>query len=171
MRLLRKAWRWVVVRLYNEYTIARYFRAQGASIGEGARLLVRDLGSEPYLVTIGKQALVSSDVLFITHDGGTWVVRDREPNVSKFGRIVIGERAFVGARAILLPGITVGSRSVIGAGSVVTRDVPAGTVVAGVPARVVCSTDEYIARINERSVSVPHFSSREELRDFLVDNL
>ncbi len=48
--------------------------AYGARIGQGTRLLVHDLGSEPYLVTIGDETLVSSDVLFVTHDGATWWV-------------------------------------------------------------------------------------------------
>ena len=51
--------------------------------------------------------------------------------------ITLGVRAWVAARAIVLPGITIGDGAVVGAGSVVTRDVPAGCTVAGNPARVV----------------------------------
>ena len=51
--------------------------------------------------------------------------------------IVIGEDCFIGARAFVLPGVTVGAQSIVGAGSVVSRDVPAGMVVAGNPARVI----------------------------------
>ena len=51
--------------------------------------------------------------------------------------ITLGERAWVAARAIVLPGITIGAGAVVGAGSVVTRDVAAGCTVAGNPARVV----------------------------------
>jgi len=51
--------------------------------------------------------------------------------------IRVGDNVWIGAGALLLPGVTVGDRSVIGAGSVVTRDVPPDVVAAGVPARVV----------------------------------
>ena len=50
---------------------------------------------------------------------------------------MLGKNVWIGAAAILLPGVTVGDNSVIGAGAVVTRDVPANTVVAGNPARVI----------------------------------
>lgn len=52
---------------------------------------------------------------------------------------VIGDRVFVGANAVVLMGVTVGDEAVIGAGAVVTRDVPARTVVTGVPARAVAA--------------------------------
>jgi acetyltransferase-like isoleucine patch superfamily enzyme len=52
-------------------------------------------------------------------------------------RVVIEQGSFVGASATLLPGIRIGARSFVAAGSVVTADVPPGALVAGVPARVV----------------------------------
>ncbi len=51
--------------------------------------------------------------------------------------VVIGDYCWIGAHAIVLPGVSIGDHSVIAAGSVVTKDVPAGVVCAGVPARVV----------------------------------
>lgn len=56
---------------------------------------------------------------------------------TQFGRPVrIGSRAWIGGGAIILPGVTIGDDAVVGAGSVVTRDVPAGAKVVGSPARV-----------------------------------
>lgn len=61
-----------------------------------------------------------------------------ERRKQEFGKpIVIGSDVWVGGGAILCPGITVGDRAVIGAGSVVTKDVPAGVLVAGNPCRVI----------------------------------
>jgi acetyltransferase-like isoleucine patch superfamily enzyme len=50
--------------------------------------------------------------------------------------------ASIGANATVLPGLTIGARAMVGAGSVVTRDVPEGAVVAGNPARVIGSVDD-----------------------------
>lgn len=146
MGVISTAIQYIRVRLYNEHTIARYFRSQGAHIGRGTRILVRSLGSEPWLVTIDDEALISSDVLFLTHDGATWVGRDETPGLKVYAPIHVGRRAFVGARAILLPGVSVGARAIVGAGSVVTHDVPPGFVVAGAPARQITTVDEYITR-------------------------
>jgi acetyltransferase-like isoleucine patch superfamily enzyme len=136
----------VSMALANEYQRPALFRLKGADIGQGCRILVNTLGSEPYLVTIGDETLISGGVLFLTHDAGTWVFRREHPEAARFGRITVGSRVFIGSNAILLPGVTVGDRSIIGAGAVVTRDVEPGTVVAGVPARVVSTVESYRQR-------------------------
>jgi maltose O-acetyltransferase len=56
--------------------------------------------------------------------------------------IVIGDEAWLGGGAIVLPGVTIGRRAVVGAGAVVTRDVPPDTIVAGNPARVIREIDQ-----------------------------
>jgi len=134
------------LRLADEYQRPALFRQQGAEIGRGCRLLVTSLGSEPYLVSIGDETLVSGDVRFFTHDAGTWVFRREHPEAGRFGRIRVGSRVFIGAGAIILPGVTIGDRSIVGAGAVVNRDVPSGSVVAGVPARFVSSIEDYEER-------------------------
>jgi maltose O-acetyltransferase len=83
----------------------------------------------------------------IAHDAST----KRFLGYTKIGRIDIKENCFIGDSAIILHGVTIGPNSVIGAGSVVTRDIPANTVAAGNPAKVISTLDEYISRI--KSVS------------------
>ena len=112
-----------------------------------------NFGSEPYLITLHKNCRISSNVIFVNHDGGTWAIRETEYDngrIVKFGAIEIGEWAFVGARSTIMPGVHIGEHSVIGAGSVVTKDIPPYTVACGVPARVVCTLEEYAARCKER---------------------
>jgi serine acetyltransferase len=64
------------------------------------------------------------------------------PNLNLFGKIDI-DNYFIGFDAILMPNITIGPNSVVGDGSVVTKDIPSNMVVAGVPARILCRVDEY----------------------------
>lgn len=108
-----------------------------------------NFGSEPYLITLKKNCLISADVLFLTHDGGTnaFIQKYEEfKDVKKFGKIVVGEESFIGARSIIMPGIKIGNNCVVGAGSVVTHDIPDVIVVCGIPAKPVCSTYEYALR-------------------------
>jgi acetyltransferase-like isoleucine patch superfamily enzyme len=125
-----------------------YFRRQGAEIGEGVEIFGANLftfGSEPYLVSIGDQVTISHDVSFITHDGGMRIARTKYPGAYLYGRIMVADRCFLGARCVLLPGADVGEGSVIGSGSVVTGEIPPGVVAIGVPAKPSKSVEEYIA--------------------------
>ena len=90
-----------------------------------------------YLIEIGDDVTMSIRVTLMAHDAST----KKLTGYTRLGKIKIGNHVFVGANVTILPGVTVGDYAVIGAGSVVTHDVPAGTVVAGVPARVICAAD------------------------------
>lgn len=112
-----------------------------------------NFGSEPYLVELADDVRLSFNVIFVTHDGGTWVFRDqkRYADVIRYGKIYVGEHTFVGARVIIMPGVTIGKRCVIGAGSVVTRDIPDNCVAVGVPAKVISTTEQYAEKcLNEQ---------------------
>jgi acetyltransferase-like isoleucine patch superfamily enzyme len=87
---------------------------------------------------------------------------------SLFGSITVGDNVFIGYGAIVLPGVKVGNNVVIAAGAVVTKDVPDGVVVAGVPARVVRTVEEYIKRVIPHLVQIDHLSS-EERKQFLIN--
>ncbi len=132
-------------KLYSRYRIWRARRA-GMVMAEDCSITgLPFFGSEPYLITIGKQVGIADGVSFITHDGGTRVFRhmDRYKNVLKYGRINILDNCVIGQRVIILPGVTIGPNSVVGAGSVVSRSIPADVLAAGNPAKPVMTLEQY----------------------------
>ena len=142
----------------------RCAREEGMIVGKNVTVMSGvNFGSEPYLITLEDNVRISSDVIFVTHDGGTWAFRNKYEeyqNVSKFGKIVVGEGTFIGCKSVILPGVKIGKNCVIGAGSVVTKSVPDETVVCGVPAKRVCSLIEYAKRCKEQ---MPEVTDKQKL--------
>lgn len=102
-----------------------------SGIGVGAKLSPQ--------VSIGNSVLMGEDVLFLTQNHA---YKSAQQLIGSQGQlevegIVIGDDVWIGTRAIILPGVTVGTGAVVGAGSVVTKEVAPYSVVAGNPARVV----------------------------------
>jgi hypothetical protein len=124
----------------------RFAQLSGVRIGNGCRILTKEFGSEPFLISLGHRVTLSGGVSFLNHDGSTWLIRDQKGRRYHFRRIDIGSDVFVGHRAIIMPGVKIGDRVIVGAGSVVTRSIPDGCVFAGNPARFICSFDSYLAR-------------------------
>jgi acetyltransferase-like isoleucine patch superfamily enzyme len=86
-------------------------------------------------VRIGNRVMIASHVAItsLTHDHSAplmYATGIKRP-------VVIEDEVWIGTHAVILPGVTIGQGAVVGAGSVVTRDVPANAVVAGVPARII----------------------------------
>jgi acetyltransferase-like isoleucine patch superfamily enzyme len=123
-------------------------RAFGCQVGEDCRILSKIVTSEPWLVSVGDRVTVSSDVRLITHDGSGWLYRDERGRRYRYAPVSIGSDVFIGAGAIILPGVSIGDRCVVGAGAVVTKSVPEGTVVAGNPARALGTYDDFLARVS-----------------------
>ena len=119
-------------------------------------------GSEPWIITIGDNVYITSGVRFVTHDGGTLLFRDRVPDLEITKPIVIGDNVYIGVDSIIMPGVTIGNNVVIGAGSIVTKDIPDNSVAAGVPARVIKSTDEYFEKLQRESLKLGHLSGQEK---------
>jgi hypothetical protein len=135
------------LRRYDDFTIAEYFRKQGAQVGENNRLLIRSLGPEPYLIKIGNHCTISTNVTLLTHDGAAWVFTEELPSLQHFGPVEIRDNCFIGAGATILPGVKIGPNSIVGTCAVVTKDVPPDTVVAGCPARKICDLEEYRRKV------------------------
>jgi acetyltransferase-like isoleucine patch superfamily enzyme len=140
----------IKISRYDDFTIAEYFRELGAQIGEDNRLEVRNLGPEPYLVKIGNHCTIAQNVVFLVHDGATWIFTEEIPSLQKFGPIQILDNCFIGYNTILMGNVTIGPNSIVGAGSIVTRDIPPNVVAAGNPARIICTTEEYKKKVTQK---------------------
>ena len=122
-------------------------RRLGVEVGSGCRIYSCRVASEYSMVSIGNDTTISVDVLFVTHDGTGWLYRDERGRRYRYAPVSVGDRCFIGARATLMPGVRIGSDSVVAAGAVVTKSVPAGSIVGGVPAKVIGRTSDLMAKI------------------------
>lgn len=138
-------------------------RARGLRVGQR---LTRMSGviidpSHCWHITIGDDVILAPNVHILAHDASTKLFL----NHTKVQNVHIGSRVFIGARSIILPGVTIGDDVVIGAGSIVTSDIAAGSVAAGNPAKILTSTAEYIKKQTELMSEQNVFSAEYTLRN------
>lgn len=141
-----------LVKLLRERNRAKYLAVlmqRGLRLGKSV-YIVDTFFIDPshcFLISIGDNCTICPNVRLIAHDAST----KKLLGFTKIGRIDIKENCFIGDSVIVLPGVTIGPNSIVGAGSVVTRDVPPHTIAAGNPARVVSSVGEYVQKIEHMS--------------------
>ena len=110
-----------------------YFHAQG----EGCYFQIYNFGVEPHLLSFGSNIKVASGVRFITHD--------------IFGDVILYKNVLIGSNSMIMYDVTIGDNVIIAAGSCVTTDVPANSIVGGVPAKVIGSFDDYEKKFMEKT--------------------
>ena len=89
----------------------------------------------PELITIEDEVVIAFRVIIVAHDESTGFIND-----GTVSEVLIKRGSYLGAGAIILPGVTIGENSIVAAGAVVTRSLPPGSIAAGVPARVIRSS-------------------------------
>lgn len=109
--------------------------------------------SHCWLIEIGSQTTIAPKAMIIAHDASM----NRHLGKTKLGKVVIGNKCFIGAGSIILPSVTIGDNVIVGAGAVITKDVPSGLVVAGNPAKIIEKTEDFIKKHKEYSGKRPFF--------------
>jgi serine acetyltransferase len=147
MRPLRTIKRFVKHRLLDlPRDVREVLLEQGASISPGAFLSGRCFvdGDYGFLLEMRDGAVVAAGTYIMLHDSSLPNVRGKGP--LRVGKVVLEERAYVGACCVLLPGVRVGRGAIVAAGSVVHRDIPPGEVWGGAPVGRICTVDELASR-------------------------
>jgi len=128
-----------------------------------------------WLITIGNNVTFSIRVVLLAHDASTKQIM----GCTKIGKIKIGDNVFIGANSTVLLNVTIGDNSIIGANSIVTKDIPSNCVVAGNPAKVICSVDEYKGRqvliLNQSPIFGEEYTMRgnltKEKKNKMIDDM
>ena len=118
--------------------------------------------TESWLITIGDNVHITNGARFITHDGGTLIFRKDVPDLEITKPITIGNDVYFGNNVMVMPGCKIGNKVVIGAGAVVTKDIPDNSVAVGVPARVIKTADEYFEKLKRESLHLGHLKGQEK---------
>ena len=139
-------------------------QARGLTLGKGVEIIDTFFfdPSHCFLISIGDRCTICPNVRLIAHDAST----KRYLGYTKIGRIDIRENCFIGDSVIVLPNVTIGPDAVVGAGSVVTRDIPPGSVAAGNPAKVLGRLADYLKKIQAARSGKNVFSE-----DYFIEHL
>lgn len=131
--------------------IAKYIKKHGlyGSVGEGCVIQKRKLPLYSNLVHLGNNVVVASNVGFVTHDAIHLMLNrmyGENAFVERIGCILVKDNVFIGSGTRILYGTMIGSNVIIGSDSLVNKDIPDNSVYAGVPARFICTFDEYVQK-------------------------
>lgn len=153
--------KYTIEKMRRTVNTVDFWKRKGTRIGDGCSIHPSaELGSEPYLITIGNSVRLNSGVTCVTHDGGCWVLRGMYSNLSDadlFGLIKIGDNVHIGTNSVIMPGVCIGNNVIVGCGAVVTKDIPDNSVAVGVPARIIETVGEYMKKHDSEFVHTKNF--------------
>ena len=160
--MIKKLLKRLIYRLRGEYTVEQLV-GMGLKVGKNFN---PQLGfeldpSHCWLIEIGDNVTFGPHVQILAHDASTC----GELGYAKIGCVSIGDNVFVGAGSIILPNTSVGNRVIIGAGSVVTKSIPDGVIVAGNPAAIIGTVDDYMEKHKKMMHIRPAYGSEYTLRE------
>ena len=121
--------------------------------GENLLFQSRNFPMNPELVLLHDNVAIAADVTFVTHDAIRHMLmyRDNAYYMPHMGCIEVMDNTFLGIGSTIMPNVRIGANSIVAAGSLVTKDVPEGVIVAGVPAKIIGKTEELIVKRQEET--------------------
>ena len=163
---MNKRYKMMLKMLFMQGPVGRteYMKENGVfhSMGERCMITSRKIPLYGKLISFGNNVWVASGVEFITHDVCHYMFNRMEINkgsdkryTEKIGCIEIGDNVFIGADVKILYDVKIGDNVVIAAGALVNKDIPSGSVVGGIPARVIGDFDEFLKKRDAFHVEHP----------------
>lgn len=157
-----------VCRWYYRNDCQKYAETFGVKFGKGCWVASKDFPYEGYLIEIGSYVRIAAHASFYTHGAVVPLrVLYNDPNLDQFGKVKIGDFTSIGAYAMVMPGVTIGSRCIVAGGAVVTKSVPDGWMVAGNPAKFIGYTEDFYKKVKESYDVGTKNMSEEEKREYL----
>lgn len=141
---------------YCSEALVKSLKGKGCKIGENVKFFHPETNfidsTRPYLLEIRDCAKITYGCIILTHDFSFSVFRHVfHDNMNECtGKTIIGRNNFIGMGSIIMPGVKLGDNVIVGSGSVVTKSFPDDVVIAGNPAKVICTLDELYKRRKER---------------------
>ena len=120
-----------------------YYRKSGVKIGNNCFIALNayiDLHC-PNLIEIGDHTKITRWTMILCYDASKEWISSYKYKQDSYGPVKIGDDVFIGARSIVMPGVTIGNNVIIGANSVVLHDIPANSIAAGSPAKKIKDLD------------------------------
>lgn len=152
-----------------------YARFLGVKIGRGGQILDDPddiFGTEPWLVKIGNNVDITHGVEFLTHEGGMWCARLNDKslkNMDLFSPISVGNNVMIGIDSLIMPGVHIGNNVIIGGHSVVTKDIPDGTIYAGSPAKQISTMDKFMDNLNQKEMVPTKGMTQDNKKKYLME--
>ena len=156
-KLLRK-----IYRFFFPITLLESYKKMGVKIGDNCKFqfdVVIDY-SHYWLIEIGNDVTLAPKVHILAHDASTF----NHVGYSKIGKVKIGDNVFIGANSTILPGVTIENNTIIGAGSIVTKDIPKNSIAVGNPAKVIGNITTFLSKTKEEMSKYPLFEEEYTLR-------
>jgi maltose O-acetyltransferase len=155
-----------LLSIYRYSRFKRYLsnlKKRGLKIGNDTHIMdgVFLDPSHCFLISIGDNCTLAPNVRIMAHDASM----NKFIGVTRIGLVRIHNNCFIGDSTLILPNVSIGPNTVIGAGSVVIRDIPADSIAAGNPARVIGSIEDFKKKHDENINQFRCFSEE----DFNID--
>lgn len=157
----------LIYRIRGEYTTEQLIK-NGLRVGKDftrMKGVILDPG-HVWHIRIGDRVTLAPNVHILAHDSSFKLFL----GYTRVGNVIIGDNVFIGAESVILPGVKIGSNCIIGANSTVSCEIPDNVVVAGNPARIICSIEEYLDKAQKQINEFDVFDCSHTVRNCISDN-